>query len=185
MRYPEGHKEQVRERIVLRAAQALRKSGLSGVSIPALMKKAGLTHGGFYAHFRDRDELVAAAVDVAADQTGAAVFESSPDLKTVLERYLSETHVAHPEQGCVLAALGTDGPRQSAVVRRAFDRAVRGMFQLVDAKRRPERPKPATAPSDEAITLACRMVGAVVLARLVDDHALAARILRVARHLDP
>lgn len=74
MRYPEGHKEAIRERIVAAAATALREQGLSGVSIPALTKSVGLTHGGFYAHFESRGELVAAAVEAAATQTAREVF---------------------------------------------------------------------------------------------------------------
>ena len=67
MRYPEGHKEAVRERIVRIASKMLRKEGPTGISIPGVMKKAGLTHGAFYVHFKKRDELVAAAVNFAAD----------------------------------------------------------------------------------------------------------------------
>ena len=74
MRYPESHKAETRERIVRAAATALRKSGLAGVSIPALMKQAGLTHGGFYGYFRDRDELVADAIVSAASDTANGVF---------------------------------------------------------------------------------------------------------------
>ena len=82
MRYPDGHKEQVRAQIVRTAARALRELGLEGISIPALMKKAGLTHGGFYVHFKDRDDLVAAAVEHAAAETGARVL--GPDRKSVV-----------------------------------------------------------------------------------------------------
>ncbi len=72
MRYPDGHKEEVRASIVASAARTLRKKGLAGLSIPALMKEAGLTHGGFYLHFHNRDELVAEAVMAAAEGTGRA-----------------------------------------------------------------------------------------------------------------
>jgi TetR/AcrR family transcriptional repressor of nem operon len=186
MRSPEGHKEAMRARIVEAASHALRKDGLSGVSIPALMKQVGLTHGGFYVHFADRDELVAEAVLAAAAQTGQGVMsEGSADLEAMLRRYVSKGHVDHPEDGCVLAALGTDAFRQKAPVRRAFAQAARGFLQYVEKKLHPnsggKKEGAKAAPSDEALELATRMIGAVVLARLVADDELAERILATAR----
>jgi TetR/AcrR family transcriptional repressor of nem operon len=180
MRYPEGHKAQVRAGIVKKAARALRRDGLTGVSIPALMKKAGLTHGGFYSHFGSRDELVAEAVRTAADETGAAVLsKEAGDLQATLASYLSMDHAQHPERGCVLAALGTEGRRQAAPVRRAFAYAARGFIDLIAQKLEPG------APADEALRLSSQLVGAVVLARLVDDPDLAARVLEAARRTGP
>ena len=179
MRYPDGHKEAVRERIVAAAASALRGRGLAGVSIPGLMKSAGLTHGGFYAHFGDRDELVAAAVEAAGAATAKGAFGESLTLEETLSRYLSNGHVEHPEEGCVVAALGTDGCRQPPRVRRAFADVARGLLRLVERKL--HRARPSRTVSDEALRVASTMVGAVVLARLVDDPKLADRILRSAR----
>ncbi len=167
----------MRARIVEAASRALRRSGLDGVSIPALMKKAGLTHGGFYAHFSDRDELVAEAVRHAALETAEEVFESAPTLDEALARYLSVAHADRPDHGCVVAALGADAPRQHAPVRRAFGWAAAGLLQLVQEKL-DSRQK---SPSDEALELTSRMVGAIVLARLLDDPRLIARLLAVAR----
>jgi AcrR family transcriptional regulator len=178
MRYPEGHKEAVREEIIKSAAKALRRSGLAGVSIPALMKKAGLTHGGFYVHFNNRDELVAEAILAACEETRRSVFKDA-GVRDVLNAYVSEGHAQHPEMGCVLAALGTEARVQSAPVRRAFARVARGFLELVDGALRGKSSKGAA--SDEALAVASRMVGALVLARLVDDDALAARILAAAR----
>jgi TetR/AcrR family transcriptional regulator, transcriptional repressor for nem operon len=183
MRYPEGHKEAVRERIVHAAAEALRARGLEGVSIPALMKRVGLTHGGFYAHFRSRDALVSAAVLAAGARTARDVFGDESSLAETLHRYLSLAHVQHPEQGCVVAALGTDGNRQAAAVRGAFAEIARGLLELVQKKLHSERPKKGL--SNEALRLTATMVGAVVLARLVDDRALAERILRAAEASAP
>lgn len=179
MRYPEEHKDAVRSRIVEEASRALRKAGIDGVSIPALMKRAGLTHGGFYAHFENRDELVAEAVRFAANETGAGVFERARSLDEALGAYLSAPHVDAPEAGCVVAALGAEGPRQSAPVRRAFAWAARGLIDLVQQKLAPGRER--ARPSDEALEVTARIVGAVVLARLVDDEALGRRLLAVAR----
>ncbi len=179
MRYPEGHKEAVRERIVHAASEALRQSGVAGISIPALMKQVGLTHGGFYAHFEDRDELVGAAVRAAADGTAADVFAQDLPIAQTLGRYLSRAHLEHPGQGCVLAALGTDGARQPAKVRGAFADVARGFLRLVEGKLNPGRK--AKQPSDEALVRGATMIGAIVLGRLVDDPRLADRILAAAR----
>ncbi len=183
MRYPEGHKEAVRASIVAYATEALRRDGIQGVSIPALMKQVGLTHGGFYVHFADRDELVAEAVRVAAEATGKNVLSpEAGDLATTLERYLSLEHVRHPEHGCVVAALGGEGRRQSPSVRKAFAHAARGFIGYVDAKLRGAQ-KLAGRPSDAGLELAAKMIGAIVLARLVDDEALAKRLLAAARRV--
>ena len=178
MRYEKGHNDVVRARIVAAAARALRLHGLDGVSIPALMKEVGLTHGAFYVHFKNRDELVEAAVMAAAHGTEAGVF-ADHDLTGVTARYLSLEHVRHPEHGCVLAALGSDGVRQPSRVRAAFGTVARGFLRLTgDASQRPRAR--ASAPTDETLVRAATMIGAVILARLVDD-ALAERILAAAR----
>jgi TetR/AcrR family transcriptional repressor of nem operon len=182
MRYPTGHKEAVRKRIVAAAASSLRERGLSAVSIPALMRAIGLTHGGFYAHFESRDELVAAAIEAAGAQAGQEALGDDVPLADSLRIYLSEAHVAHPELGCVVAALGTDGARQATPVRRAFSNVTKGLLRAVDRKLHPAASRGAREPSDEALRLTSTMVGAVILARLADDPALARRLLGAARH---
>jgi len=184
MRYPDSHKAEMRERIVRAAATALRRGGLSGVSIPALMKRAGLTHGGFYGYFRDRDALVAEAIASAASDTANGAFSDALPLDATLRTYLSEGHVTHPEQGCVVAALGTEGGRQSPRGRRAFAEGSRGLIGLGEKKLHPDGGS-ARAISDDALRLAATMVGAIILARLVDDGGLAERILRAARSSAP
>lgn len=180
MRYPSDHKETVRANIVEHAARALRREGLAGVSIPAMMKAAGLTHGGFYVHFKNRDELVAAAVLAAAEETGAAVLSrEAGDADAMLGAYLSPEHVENPEGGCVLAALGSEARFQSAPVRDAFAEAARGLLRLVEKQLHPK--SPAGRVSEDALSLAAQMVGAVVLARLVDDPQLSNRILTAAK----
>jgi TetR/AcrR family transcriptional repressor of nem operon len=181
MRYEKGHNDAVRARIVAAAARRLRQAGLDGVSIPALMQDAGLTHGAFYVHFKNRDALVEAAVMAAASETEAGVFGEG-DLAEVSDRYLSRAHVQHPEHGCVLAALGSDGVRQPARVRAAFGVVARGFLRLTgEAAHRGRARARAAAPSDETLVRAATMIGAVILARLVADEALAERILAAAR----
>ena len=180
MRYSPAHKDEVRARIIGQAATLLRGAGLDGVGIPALMKQAGLTHGAFYAHFPSRDALVAEAVAAAAAQTGDEVVNPALGLTAICEQYLSMAHVAHPERGCVLAALGPEAPRQAPPVREAFARAARGMLARVQAALGPPGP-----PSDAALRAASAMVGAGARARLVGGPALAQRILDAARPASP
>ncbi len=179
MRYPESHKQAVRERIVGAAARALRAHGLEGVSIPALMKQVGLTHGGFYAHFDDRDELVAEAVRAAARSTADGVFADDLERAQAFGRYLSGTHRDHPEQGCVVAALGTEGARKDGAVRDAFADVALGLLRLTERKLHPDRP--ARQLSDRALQQTSALVGALVLSRLVKDRKLSDRILAAAK----
>jgi TetR/AcrR family transcriptional repressor of nem operon len=176
MRYPDGHSESVRARIVEAASRALRRDGLEAVSIPKLMKLVGLTHGGFYVHFRDRDELVAEAVAYCAKDS--AILSDAPAAQA-FARYLSQDHVRHPELGCVIAALGIEGARQRGPVRRAFAEAATRLLRGVERRLHPKRGEDAL--SDEALATASRIVGAVVLARLVQDEALANRLLESAK----
>lgn len=180
MRYPVEHKAEVRERIVATTARALRERGLAGVSVPELMRRAGLTHGGFYNHFADRETLVAEAVAHAAAETAARVFEGGVgDPGATLAAYLSPEHVADPGTGCVLAALGSEAAHaESPRVRAAFTTAARGFLRYVQHMR---TPKARTRLDDVALVTASQMVGAVVLARLVDDPSLAERILGAAQ----
>ncbi len=179
MRYPDGHREAVKERIVQEASRALRRHGLDGISIPALMKQVGLTHGGFYTHFKNRDALVAEAVRAAAKQTRQGVFAEGLPQPAVLERYLSKAHADHPEAGCVLAALGADGARQPLSVRKAFAEVARGFIELSQSTSGSQ--DAAASPSDASLVRAATMIGGVILARLVRDQALAERILAACR----
>jgi TetR/AcrR family transcriptional repressor of nem operon len=179
MRYPESHKETVRARIIEAASRALRAEGLDGVSIPKLMKLVGLSHGGFYVHFRDRDELVAEALMAAGQERAEQmVAEGAKPREERFRNYLSTRHVDHPEAGCVLATLGTEAPRQPPAVRRAFARIGRGFLRRIETVLHPKSEPDAL--SDEALETAARIVGAVVLARLVQDDGLAERILEAA-----
>lgn len=178
MRYPEGHKQAVRARILEAAAEELRRQGLSGIGIPALMQRAGLTHGAFYAHFPNRDALVAEAIHAASAASVDGPLAASLPLEQTLALYLSAEHLAHPERGCVIAALGGEGARQPAPVRQAFAAAARGLLASIERKLHPRKASPV--PSDGALRLVSSMVGAVLLARLVDDPILAGRLLDAA-----
>src|SRR5688572_6966970 len=132
-----SRKETSHERIVDAAARAIRRSGYGGTGVADIMKEAGLTHGGFYAHFSSREALLAEAADragaegVAAMARIASIKPSSEALQTMLKAYLSKEHVESVETGCAVAALGSEMPRQAPEVRRAATNRIKEMIDLV------------------------------------------------------
>jgi TetR/AcrR family transcriptional regulator, transcriptional repressor for nem operon len=186
--HPASRKEQTRERILRAAARAIRRHGYEGVGVAEVMKDAGLTHGGFYAHFDSRDALLAAA----ADQAGAESIESlnralaaakrGEELMALVDAYLSERHVEAPEQGlgCAIAAAGSDVPRQPREVRRAATRRIKDLIGLIE-RQLPDWGKRAA--HEKAMAIAAGLVGALVLARAVDDPQLSKAIRRAARDM--
>jgi TetR/AcrR family transcriptional repressor of nem operon len=181
MRYPKGHREETHARIVDEAARAFRENGIEGVSIGDLMARLGLTHGGFYAHFENKDVLAAEACERAATEGQELLYRGTERLSrdeallTVIRRYLSRTHRDHPENGCAAAAMGSEMRRASPVVRSMFSRVV----TAIATRFRAVLPEGAT--QDDALGMLATMVGGMVLARAVDDPALSDRILQAAR----
>ena len=135
------------ERIVAAAARAIRRSGYSGTGVADIMKDAGLTHGGFYAHFASRDAMLAEAADCAGAEGVAAlarIAAAAPPhraLQALLQAYLSKAHVEGVESGCAVAALGSEMPRQAPEVRRAATRRIKEMIDLV-ARQSPDWGQP-------------------------------------------
>lgn len=169
-----------RDRVLDTAARLFRERGFDGIGVAELMKEAGLTHGGFYGQFESKDDLKAQACAHGAAQTLEAwrrTADKHPDdaLGALVARYLTASHRDNPGAGCVVAALGTDAAREGPEVRRAVSDAAKAMFDtLVEAVPGDSR---ARKRERAAVTLAA-MVGAVVLARAVDDEKLSAEILR-------
>jgi TetR/AcrR family transcriptional regulator, transcriptional repressor for nem operon len=166
-------KEQTHERILDHASRAIRRAGYEGVGVAALMKEAGLTHGGFYAHFESRDDLVVEALSRATDQTLARMTEvvdtaaSGKKIEALADRYLQDSHVKNPGEGCALAALGSETHRQPAAVRAVVRRQVKDFLALI------ERSLPEGGDADErrdrARLLLSALVGSLVIARAVDN----------------
>lgn len=182
-------KQASHERIVAVAARAIRKTGYDGTGVADIMKQAGLTHGAFYAHFASRDAMLAEAADRAGAESVAAaadVVAHAPPaqaLAAMLRAYLSKAHVAHPEVGCPVAALGSEMPRQAPEVRRAATRRIKEMVDLV-ARQSPDWGQPGA--HEQALVTVATMVGAVVLARAVDEPGLSDAICHAALdHLVP
>jgi TetR/AcrR family transcriptional regulator, transcriptional repressor for nem operon len=184
-----SRKEATHERIVETAARAIRRSGYDGTGVAEIMKEAGLTHGGFYAHFDSRDGMLAEAADRAGADTVAfltrVAAEVAPKkaLEAMLRTYLSKEHVESAETGCAVAALGSEMPRQAPKVRRAATRRIKEMIDLV-ARQSPDWGQPGA--HERALVTLTTAVGALVLARAVDDPKLSDALREAAlNHLIP
>jgi TetR/AcrR family transcriptional repressor of nem operon len=183
MRYSDTHKEETRKTIVKAAATAVRAKGPDGVGVAEIMAQAGLTHGGFYAHFPNKEALVAAAVDEAFGQSGrrfqkiTAGMTPAEALSTFVDSYVSAEHRAHPARGCPLATLSSDLPRQGQVVREAYERGVRGLIGRVAGW----LPEDHADRQGFAASLAAEMAGVVALSRAIADDEEAGRLLADAR----
>jgi AcrR family transcriptional regulator len=170
MRFEKGHKEATRRRIVEVASEKFREDGVEAVGIAGLMAAAGLTHGGFYAHFDSKEDLVRAALEAA--------FESSRlkydgGLEALLRRYLRPAHRDNPGQGCAFAALTQEIARHPAETRAAFEARMKGFIARIAAL----LPAEATDREGAATGIMGVMIGTLQMARAVTDPAFSERIL--------
>jgi AcrR family transcriptional regulator len=176
-------KELTHERIVETAARAIRRGGFSGVGVADIMKEAGLTHGGFYAHFDSRDALVAEALDHAGRQSAGQLAKSTAvrkargasEFRALVESYLTDRHLAEAETGCPIAALASEMPRQAEQVREAAARRVQAMISRV------QDALPGHAAAGTAQVVASQLVGALQLARALGDNAQGKALLAASR----
>src|SRR5262245_37123676 len=171
MPWPRDYKVRTRARIVATAAAALRANGVTGIGVADTMARAGLTHGGFYAHFESRDGLVAEALEHANRESLALLIRSlqaapaEAQLRAVADAYLSPWHVRHVDAGCPVAAVASEVARAGGTMLRNLRRMIQDRLAwlrgLVPAGRSARR-------RDEQVvgTLAC-MVGGLILARAV------------------
>lgn len=168
-----------RDRILDVAAKLFRERGFDGIGVADLMREAGLTHGGFYGHFGSKEDLMAeaSARAMAASAERWSAVPSPADgnsLAALATKYLRTAHRDQPGGGCVMAALGADAARQGGPVRRAFTHGFRSLVDVL-AERIPGRS--AAARRRKAMAGWSALVGAMVLARAVDDPALSEEIL--------
>ncbi|MES2148550.1 MAG: TetR/AcrR family transcriptional regulator [Pseudomonadota bacterium] len=182
-------KELTHERIVEVAARAIRRSGYDGTGVADIMKEAGLTHGGFYAHFDSRDALLAeaggraGAEAVALAGRLAAAAPPGQGLKAIMHAYLSPQHIAAIETGCPVSALCSEMPRQAPEVRRAATIHIKEMIDLV-ARQLPDWGQPQA--HEQAMALLCALIGTTMLARAVDDPRLSQALCAATlKHLAP
>lgn len=179
MRVSREQASQNRERVLDVAARLFREKGFDGIGVADLMKAAGLTHGGFYGQFASKEELMAQACErgfVRAEQVWEQVAAQAPDapMAAVMRTYLSPQHRDNPGEGCVLAALGADIARQGPTLRHSITDGTRHMVALFAALM-PGRSK--ALQRERALVAYASMVGALVLARAVDDEALSQEIM--------
>lgn len=172
-------KEESRDRILDVASRTVRRVGFDGVGVADVMKQAGLTHGGFYAHFPSRDDLLSAAA-VRAGQDSRQLHQGHvdrliaagvPPLRAVVETYLHEDGLDNIECGCPVAALVSEMPRQSSAVQDEGRRLVQQLQRMVSEALGPD------APADAAWPIASALIGALQLARAIGDREQARAIL--------
>lgn len=163
-----------RRRILEAAGRLFRERGFESVTVSEVMGAAGLTHGGFYGHFRSKDELIAEAL-AAALAPGEA---PCPTLADFADAYLTPRHRDNRAAGCPTAALATEAIRQTAAARSTITAALR---RHVDQLASSAPGTSAAARRRAAIGSWSAMLGAVILARLYDDPALSDEVLRETR----
>jgi TetR/AcrR family transcriptional repressor of nem operon len=182
MGHSQTEKTRNHDRIVEVAARRIREAGTEAPGVAEMMASAGLTHGGFYKHFGSRDELIAEAAErtyAESERAAQQVIDGADDpLAAFVDWYLSSEHRDNPGSGCSIVALGNDVARASDEVRSAYTDQVRRYLVHLDELLGTDE---ARRPSTDATAALSTLVGAVLVARAVDDPELSARILRDAR----
>lgn len=184
MRYDSDHKGETRRRVLKEAAREIRAKGPAGVAVAGIMARAGLTHGGFYAHFASKEALVAAAIEAMFESARRRFDRTAIDadpraaLLAYVDFYLSPQHRDAREHGCPLPALSGDLARLDPISRVRFGEGVAALSgRLAGALRQHGVADPEAA----GASMLAEMVGAVALSRAVADPAQADAILRNAR----
>lgn len=168
------------------AARSFRSRGYRAAGVDQVMDAAGLTAGGFYAHFKSKEALLAETLGLSLEQARAQLFSGLDDLdgvdwlRAVVGRYLSRSHRDHPDSGCSLPALAGEIAREG----RAPRQALQDYLQQLVADLAPRAPAaPGLEPEDRVLATVALLSGALMLARAVPDEQLSDRILRAARRL--
>ncbi|MBR1130892.1 TetR/AcrR family transcriptional regulator [Bradyrhizobium iriomotense] len=180
MRYEKGHRAGTSARIVECASARIRERGLESVKVARLMKSAGLTHGGFYLHFKSRRDLIerafARAMDGSVERWRKAADRSGPGerLLSIVDYYLADRHRDDIANGCALPSLGAEVPRAGVGIKRTFSNGLREMIDVLS--------EDVNGPSKrDAIAIVSEIVGALLLARAADHPEFASEIMSVAR----
>lgn len=174
MRYSAKHKQETRERILDKAGALAKQKGFGTTGVDSLMAAAGLTAGGFYAHFKSKSELLSALIDRELGRS-RAMFEVDSDaaLAKAVQMYLSLGHVEHPQLGCPLTSLSSEIARADDAVRQTFETRLLEIQQIVRAR---------TKDDAEAWSLIAQAVGAVTLARAMRSRAARKSLLDGVSH---
>lgn len=177
MRYSQDHKAQTHRRIIKEASVRFRRDGIGATGLQPLMKSLNLTHGGFYAHFKSKDELVEKALQAAAAELDAhceMLFSQERPLEAFIDSYLSEWHQTSPDQGCPLTTMSSEMGLRGQNSRTTDEVLNARLKQVETALGNPNA-------EEQSLVLMSTLVGALVLARSVESAELAARILDVVR----
>jgi TetR/AcrR family transcriptional regulator, transcriptional repressor for nem operon len=185
MRYSQSHKDETHTKLLKIAGRMLREKGPENLAVADVMKEAGLTHGGFYAHFKSKDALLVEAME-RVFAGGRRKFQNATQgmpprhaLATYIDFYVSPRHRDDRATGCPVTALTTDSPRQSRKFRSAFNAGTQSLVgalaRLIEA---------AGVPGDTqvlAASILSAMAGAVAISRAVSDKRLSDEMLEAAR----
>jgi len=184
MRYEANHKERTRRRILEGASRQFRAEGMSGPGVAQLMKASGLTVGGFYKHFRSKNDLVTEAMDASVREVAARVAEWAKQgrpgeaWKEIVKRYLSPEHCEHPGIGCPVAALAPDIARTRPAIRRkvqaSMDAYKKQLMEFMPGANPGEKQKNYTL-------IFTAMVGAISIARTLSDEVEKRKVLDLVR----
>jgi TetR/AcrR family transcriptional repressor of nem operon len=177
VRYGKEHKQATRRRIIEMAGRRLKRDGIDGSGVAALMADAGLTNGAFYAHFASKDDLVATTVaDQLREQREdlSAKMSDRADVERFVRAYLSAEHRDSPEDGCPSAALLDEIRRCPAPTRQAYSDGVLAIVDDIAACLAPHDPRSARA---KTLGLYALMVGTLQLSRVLDDRRLSDEVL--------
>jgi TetR/AcrR family transcriptional regulator, transcriptional repressor for nem operon len=184
MRYSKEHKQETHARIVRKASVRLREKGAHGIGVADLMKEAGLTHGGFYAHFDSREALVIEAFAYAMDRSNErwrkVAEQTAPDkrLATIVENYLTPLHRDDPGHGCAVPTLGAEIARESPKTRKAFGAKLEQMIDMM-ADQMLEVPRKTAR--KQAVAALATMIGTLVLSRIAGSGEFSDEILAAGR----
>jgi TetR/AcrR family transcriptional repressor of nem operon len=184
IRYSRDHKLETHARIVKKASVRLREKGAHGIGVADLMKDAGLTHGGFYAHFDSREALVIEAFADAMDRSTERwrkLAEATPPekrLAAIVGSYLTAVHRDDPGHGCAVPTLGAEIARESPKTRKAFAAKLEQMIEML-ADQIPELPRKAAR--KQAMAAIATMMGTLVLSRIAGTSEFSDEILGAGR----
>lgn len=184
MRYDNEHKQRTHQKLIEEASAAIRQHGPDNISVAALMAKVGLTHGGFYAHFKSKDDLVAEAITYMLEERVEA-FEKSLEgadlsvaLANYIDSYLSPMHRDLRDQGCAVVALNGDVARMSDATKARFELGIHRMIDFLSTILiKLSKPEPESL----AASILTEMAGAVAIARTVSNSELSEWLLNNTR----
>lgn len=188
MPYSQEHKQETRERIIESARKLFNSKGFSEVTIDEIMEEAGLTRGGFYNHFKAKDELFVEAIEAfgkcnPADRWENIELDFSNDASTVMKQminaYLSQEHLDNLESHCPLIALSSDISRESAIVKAAYQQVIEGMANMFETGLSSSTNAESRSRSLALVSLC---IGGMIVARTLNDENLASEVRLAVRN---